>query len=67
MKDRIEFIAKKLCPELIVKSLHFTRYTDLSRQVMDIFRRYDANMQPAGCDEGYMKCVYLVSLHKIEH
>ncbi|TRM69516.1 hypothetical protein BD626DRAFT_13382 [Schizophyllum amplum] len=48
------FIAKKLCPELIVVKINFARYTEKSKQVMDIFRRYDATMCPAGCDEGYV-------------
>jgi nucleotidyltransferase/DNA polymerase involved in DNA repair len=37
--------------------LHFPRYMELSRKIMDILRRYDPNMQPGGCDEGYLKCV----------
>ncbi|KAF7793928.1 hypothetical protein EIP86_005050 [Pleurotus ostreatoroseus] len=49
-----EFIAKKLCPQLIVVSVHFPRYMEMSRQVMDIFRRYDPTMHAAGCDEGYL-------------
>lgn len=49
------FIAKKLCPELILVKLNFTRYSEMSRKVMDIFERYDPNMCAAGCDEGYLK------------
>ncbi|GJE97755.1 DNA polymerase IV [Phanerochaete sordida] len=49
-----EFVAKKLCPELIVISTHFVRYMELSKQIMDIFRRYDPTMCAAGCDEGYL-------------
>ena len=52
-----EFIARKLCPELVVVSTHFPRYMEISNKVMDIFRRYDPNMQPGGCDEGYLKYV----------
>ncbi|KAJ6609876.1 hypothetical protein B0H10DRAFT_2294952 [Mycena sp. CBHHK59/15] len=47
-------IAKKLCPELIIVSHGFSGYTDMSRKVMDICRRYDPQMCPAGCDEGYL-------------
>lgn len=50
-----EFIARKLCAELVVVPLHFSRYMELSRTVMDIFRRYDPDMCAAGCDEGYLK------------
>ncbi|KAK0455046.1 DNA/RNA polymerase [Armillaria borealis] len=48
------FIAKKLCPELILVKLNFTRYSEMSRKVMVIFERYDPNMCAAGCDEGYL-------------
>ncbi|KAK0195348.1 DNA/RNA polymerase [Armillaria mellea] len=48
------FIAKKLCPELLLVKLNFTRYSEMSRKVMDIFERYDPNMSAAGCDEGYL-------------
>ena len=50
-----EFIARKLCPELVVLRSNFPRYTELSKQVMSIFRRYDPTMCAAGCDEGYLK------------
>ena len=58
-----EFIARKLCPELVVVSTHFPRYMEISNKVMDIFRRYDPNMQPGGCDEGYLK--YVICLHRL--
>ena len=51
-----EFIARKLCPELLVKRIHFPRYSEMSHQVMAIFRRYDPTMCAAGCDEAYLKC-----------
>lgn len=53
------FIAKKLCPELIMVNHHFDHYMDISRKIMNIFREYDPNMLTAGCDEGYLKCVTL--------
>ncbi|KAF9813638.1 hypothetical protein IEO21_05470 [Rhodonia placenta] len=48
------FIAKKLCPDLILVENHFHRYMELSKKVMNIFRRYDPSMCAAGCDEGYL-------------
>lgn len=51
----IGFVAKKLYPELIFVDMHFNRYSEVSKKVMDIFRRYDPTMCPAGCDEGYLK------------
>jgi nucleotidyltransferase/DNA polymerase involved in DNA repair len=44
------FVAKKLCPHLIFVDGHFKRYSECSRQIMDILRRYDANMAPASLD-----------------
>lgn len=52
-----EFVGKKLCPDLIVVKLNFERYNEMSKRCMEIFRRYDPNMCPAGCDEGYLKQV----------
>ncbi|KAI0949222.1 hypothetical protein AcW1_008900 [Taiwanofungus camphoratus] len=48
------FIAKKLCPDLILVENHFHRYMEMSKRVMDIFRQYDPTMCAAGCDEGYL-------------
>jgi nucleotidyltransferase/DNA polymerase involved in DNA repair len=52
------FIAKKLCPELIFVPNRFSRYMEKSGQIMVIFRRYDSDMCPGGCDEAYLKSVY---------
>ncbi|KAK0212904.1 DNA/RNA polymerase [Desarmillaria ectypa] len=59
------FIAKKLCPELILVKINFTRYNEMSRKVMDIFERYDPNMCPAGCDEGYLNITSYCKEHDI--
>ncbi|KAF8639506.1 hypothetical protein AX17_001411 [Amanita inopinata Kibby_2008] len=48
------FIAKKLCPNLILVSNNINRYMEMSEKVMSIFRNYDPNMAVAGCDEGYL-------------
>ena len=55
------FIAKKLCPELIMVDHHFDHYMKVSGKIMNIFREYDPNMFAAGCDEGYLK--YVTSSH----
>lgn len=57
----LAFVAKKLCPELIVLKSHYEWYNEMSNKVMSIFRRYDPTMCAAGCDEGYLKCVVLCS------
>ncbi|TBU33633.1 DNA/RNA polymerase [Dichomitus squalens] len=48
------FIAKKLCPDLIVLKSHYDRYSEMSNKVMAVCRRYDPNMSVVGCDEGYL-------------
>jgi len=57
MNSVTEFVGKKLCPDLIIVKLNFERYNEMSKKCMEIFRRYDPNMCPAGCDEGYLKQV----------
>lgn len=49
------FIAKQLCPDLIMVKSHYDRYNEMSELVMDVFSRYDPNMCAAGCDEAYLK------------
>ncbi|KAJ7287575.1 hypothetical protein C8J57DRAFT_1446287 [Mycena rebaudengoi] len=59
------FIAKKLCPELILVSHGFSGYTDMSRKVMAICKRYDPQMCAAGCDEGYLNITEYCNTHNI--
>ncbi|CCL99084.1 uncharacterized protein FIBRA_01098 [Fibroporia radiculosa] len=59
------FIAKKLCPHLILVGNHFDRYLEMSRRVMDIFRRYDPNMCAASCDEGYINITAYCEDHQL--
>ncbi|KAK1236311.1 hypothetical protein PQX77_000427 [Marasmius sp. AFHP31] len=59
------FIAKKLCPELILLPINPTRYSEMSHRVMDVFARYDPNMCPAGCDEGYLNITEYCADHEI--
>ncbi|KDR75457.1 hypothetical protein GALMADRAFT_140685 [Galerina marginata CBS 339.88] len=59
------FVAKKLCPELIIVSNRFSRYSEMSEKVMDIFHRYDPDMCPAGCDEGYLNITPYCEEHSL--
>ena len=52
---RSAYIAKKLCPDLVVVKSHYERYNEMSNKVMTVCRRYDPNMSVVGCDEGYLK------------
>ncbi|KZP22360.1 IMS-domain-containing protein [Athelia psychrophila] len=60
------FIAKKLCPELILVPINFHRYTENSDKVMDVFRRYDPNLCAAGCDEAYLNITAYCTEHSID-
>lgn len=48
------FIAKKLCPELIVVSPNFDKYHKASEQVREVLTQYDPNFCPMGLDESYL-------------
>ncbi|KAJ3749015.1 IMS-domain-containing protein [Lentinula detonsa] len=59
------FIAKKLCPELILLSIHPQRYSDMSKKVMAILARYDPNMLVASCDEAYLNITEYCVQHNV--
>ncbi|XP_022800459.1 DNA polymerase kappa-like [Stylophora pistillata] len=59
------FIAKKLCPELIIVPPHFEKYKEYSRQVQDILAEYDPNFAMASLDEAYLDLTeHLTERHK---
>lgn len=59
------FVAKKLCPDLILLKSHYGRYSEMSDKIMAIFERYDPTMLAAGCDEGYLKCVMAATFKRV--
>ncbi|KAL7314508.1 hypothetical protein PS15m_006070 [Mucor circinelloides] len=48
------FIARKLCPELVMIPLHFPKYREASRKVRAVFQKYDPNFVPMSLDEAYL-------------
>jgi DNA polymerase-4 len=46
--------AKKLCPELIFVSHNFSRYTEVSAQILSIFRGYTDLIEPLSLDEAFL-------------
>ncbi|WP_066060749.1 DNA polymerase IV [Neobacillus soli] len=46
--------AKKLCPQLIVKSPNFERYRAASIGMFEILRQYTDFVEPVSIDEGYL-------------
>ncbi|KAI5117782.1 hypothetical protein M0805_000425 [Coniferiporia weirii] len=59
------FVAKKLCPELILVPVDFQKISEMSRKVMAIFRTYDPSMIVAGCDEGYLNITNYCNEHNL--
>ncbi|XP_068729866.1 DNA polymerase kappa-like [Montipora capricornis] len=48
------FIAKKLCPDLVIVPPHFEKYKEYSRQVQEVLVEYDRNFVMASLDEAYL-------------
>jgi DNA polymerase-4 len=47
-------IAKKLCPELIFVKHNFARYSEISSEVINIFREYTDLIEPLSLDEAFL-------------
>ncbi|KAL2092389.1 hypothetical protein ACEWY4_012187 [Coilia grayii] len=48
------FIAKKLCPHLVIMPVNFDKYRAVSAQVREVFADYDPNFLPLSLDEAYL-------------
>uniref|UniRef100_A0A3P8TVW7 DNA polymerase kappa n=1 Tax=Amphiprion percula TaxID=161767 RepID=A0A3P8TVW7_AMPPE len=48
------FIAKKLCPNLVIVSTNFDKYRAVSDEIREIFADYDPHFQPMSLDEAYL-------------
>ncbi|KAJ1513035.1 hypothetical protein HMI54_015277 [Coelomomyces lativittatus] len=57
------YLAKKLCPELIIVPLHFEKYKQISQQVLSIQKLYDPNVQSWGLDESYLNLTEYMKRH----
>ena len=47
-------IAKRLCPDLIFVKHNFTRYTEVSASIHEIFREYTDLIEPLSIDEAFL-------------
>ncbi|XP_064474343.1 DNA polymerase kappa-like [Ornithodoros turicata] len=55
------FIAKKLCPSLVIVPPNFEKYTAVSADIRRILVHYDPNLMPVSLDEAYLDITeYLV-------
>uniref|UniRef100_A0A8C6QV12 DNA polymerase kappa n=1 Tax=Nannospalax galili TaxID=1026970 RepID=A0A8C6QV12_NANGA len=48
------FIAKRLCPQLIIVPPNFDKYRAVSKEVKDILAEYDPNFMAMSLDEAYL-------------
>lgn len=48
------FIAKRLCPTLVIIPLNFVKYHEASSKVYKILKLYDPNLRSVGLDEAYL-------------
>ncbi|CAI9624470.1 unnamed protein product, partial [Staurois parvus] len=48
------FIAKRLCPNLVIVPTNFDKYREVSKEVREIFAEYDPNFLPLSLDEAYL-------------
>lgn len=54
--------AKKLCPSLIIVPCHHDHYRDVSKQVMDIFKKHTHIIEPLSIDEAFLDVTNNTSL-----
>ncbi|EIW70473.1 hypothetical protein TREMEDRAFT_68079 [Tremella mesenterica DSM 1558] len=57
------FIAKKLCPEIILTPLNFDLYIEASKSVREVLLEYDENLMMASLDEGYLNITSYMAEH----
>ena len=46
--------AERLCPDIVLLPADFDKYTRVSRQIMDVFRRYTPLVEPLSLDEAFL-------------
>ncbi|WVR06908.1 hypothetical protein IAU60_003944 [Kwoniella sp. DSM 27419] len=59
------FIAKKLCPHIILTKLNFDLYIAASKSVREVLLQYDENLMMASLDEGYLNITPYMSSHNM--
>ncbi|ODA82018.1 hypothetical protein RJ55_00523 [Drechmeria coniospora] len=59
------FVAKKLCPELILIKPNFQKYTAKAQEIREILVEYDAQFESASIDEAYLNITAYCASHDI--
>ena len=55
--------AARLCPDLVLLPPDFKRYTQASREIMEIFRRYTPLVEPLSLDEAFLDVTGCERIH----
>ena len=58
------FIAKKLCPDLVIVPGNMEKYASVSEVIRGVFREYDPNFAPMSLDEAYLDITELLLRHQ---
>ncbi|KAI8623772.1 impB/mucB/samB family protein [Xylariaceae sp. FL1651] len=59
------FVAKKLCPELLLIRPNFEKYTAKAHEVRDILADYDPRFESASIDEAYLNITEYCTQHNM--
>ncbi|KAK0610409.1 hypothetical protein B0T17DRAFT_500493 [Bombardia bombarda] len=57
------FVAKKLCPELVLLPLNFDKYNAKAAEVREVLAEYDPRFESASIDEAYLNITEYCSQH----
>ncbi|ETS81830.1 hypothetical protein PFICI_06832 [Pestalotiopsis fici W106-1] len=60
------FVAKKLCPQLLLIPLNFDKYTAKAREVREVLAEYDPRFESASIDEAYLNITEYCNEHEME-
>lgn len=60
-----EFVARAICPHLMVVDAHFPAYRASSEQVMQVLRRYDTHLHQRSLDEAYLDVTHYCATHAV--
>lgn len=60
------FVAKKLCPELIIIPLNFSKYTAKASEVREVLAEYDPRFESASIDEAYLNITEYCANHNMD-
>ncbi|KAI1746769.1 hypothetical protein F4782DRAFT_523403 [Xylaria castorea] len=59
------FVAKKLCPELLLIRSNFEKYTAKAHEIRDILADYDPRFESASIDEAYLNITEYCAQHNM--